>query len=153
MLYHQLLIDLFQFLAPFLRNVELAKQTYLLYKVYVYLYRLSTFDFMFATRWQLKYYICLNVYFLYIERSQNINKTFSTIIFKTMMEFGVLLFSLREPFVYCWSCYMTSQNFCVTTTSLSVTSFLLTASRWGIWSWAPSQETCACLTRSRQTSR
>lgn len=31
-LYHQLLIDLFQFLAPFLRNVELAKQTYLLYK-------------------------------------------------------------------------------------------------------------------------
>jgi len=32
MLYHQLLIDLFQFLAPFLRNVELAKQTYLLYK-------------------------------------------------------------------------------------------------------------------------
>lgn len=32
-LYHQLLIDLFQFLAPFLRNVELAKQTYLLYKV------------------------------------------------------------------------------------------------------------------------
>lgn len=33
MLYHQLLIDLFQFLAPFLRNVELAKQTYLLYKV------------------------------------------------------------------------------------------------------------------------
>lgn len=35
MLYHQLLVDLFQFLAPFLRNVELAKQTYLLYKVCV----------------------------------------------------------------------------------------------------------------------
>ncbi|XP_065678715.1 CCR4-NOT transcription complex subunit 1 isoform X1 [Hydra vulgaris] len=31
-LYHQLLIDLFQFLSPFLRNVELAKQTYLIYK-------------------------------------------------------------------------------------------------------------------------
>lgn len=33
MLFQQLLIDLFKFLAPFLRNAELAKQTHLLYKV------------------------------------------------------------------------------------------------------------------------
>lgn len=32
-LFQQLLIDLFKFLAPFLRNAELAKQTHLLYKV------------------------------------------------------------------------------------------------------------------------
>ncbi|XP_048577201.1 CCR4-NOT transcription complex subunit 1 isoform X2 [Nematostella vectensis] len=32
MLFQQLLIDLFKFLAPFLRNAELAKQTHLLYK-------------------------------------------------------------------------------------------------------------------------
>lgn len=32
-MFQQLLIDLFKFLAPFLRNAELAKQTHLLYKV------------------------------------------------------------------------------------------------------------------------
>jgi len=32
-LFHQLLIDLFKFLAPFLRNAELTKPTQLLYKV------------------------------------------------------------------------------------------------------------------------
>lgn len=31
--FQQLLLDLFKFLAPFLRNAELAKQTQLLYKV------------------------------------------------------------------------------------------------------------------------
>ena len=33
LLFHQLLIDLFKFLAPFLRNAELTKPTQLLYKV------------------------------------------------------------------------------------------------------------------------
>lgn len=33
LLFQQLLLDLFKFLAPFLRNAELAKQTHLLYKV------------------------------------------------------------------------------------------------------------------------
>ena len=33
MLFQQLLIDLFKFLAPFLRNAELNKPTHLLYKV------------------------------------------------------------------------------------------------------------------------
>jgi CCR4-NOT transcription complex subunit 1 len=37
-LFQQLLIDLFKFLAPFLRNAELAKQTHLLYKVNTYQY-------------------------------------------------------------------------------------------------------------------
>ena len=32
-LFHQLLIDLFKFLSPFLRNAELSKPTQLLYKV------------------------------------------------------------------------------------------------------------------------
>ena len=32
-MFHQLLIDLFKFLAPFLRNAELTKPTQLLYKV------------------------------------------------------------------------------------------------------------------------
>lgn len=41
-LFQQLLLDLFKFLAPFLRNAELAKQTHLLYKVrYI---RYSTLD-------------------------------------------------------------------------------------------------------------
>ena len=35
-LFHQLLIDLFKFLAPFLRNAELTKPTQLLYKVSFY---------------------------------------------------------------------------------------------------------------------
>lgn len=35
-MYAQLLIDLFKFLAPFLRNAELPKYTALLYKVSVY---------------------------------------------------------------------------------------------------------------------
>ena len=34
MLFQQLLIDLFKFLAPFLRNAELSKPTHLLYKVF-----------------------------------------------------------------------------------------------------------------------
>jgi len=33
-MYAQLLIDLFKFLAPFLRNVELSKPTHFLYKVW-----------------------------------------------------------------------------------------------------------------------
>ncbi len=32
-LFHQLLVDLFKFLAPFLRNAELTKPTQALYKV------------------------------------------------------------------------------------------------------------------------
>ena len=32
-LFHQLLVDLFKFLSPFLRNAELTKPTQLLYKV------------------------------------------------------------------------------------------------------------------------
>lgn len=37
-LFHQLLIDLFRFLSPFLRNAELTKPTQLLYKVTELLY-------------------------------------------------------------------------------------------------------------------
>ena len=37
-LFHQLLIDLFKFLSPFLRNAELIKPTQTLYKVSVSLY-------------------------------------------------------------------------------------------------------------------
>lgn len=40
-MFQQLLIDLFKFLAPFLRNAELAKQTHLLYKVSSSLARLT----------------------------------------------------------------------------------------------------------------
>ena len=36
-LFHQLLVDLFKFLSPFLRNAELTKPTQLLYKVYTYI--------------------------------------------------------------------------------------------------------------------
>lgn len=35
-MYAQLLIDLFKYLAPFLRNVELAKPMQILYKVNLY---------------------------------------------------------------------------------------------------------------------
>lgn len=48
-LFHQLLIDLFKFLAPFLRNAELTKPTQLLYKVHDYThgssYLLATLSF------------------------------------------------------------------------------------------------------------
>jgi len=37
-MYAQLLIDLFKYLAPFLRNVELTKPMQILYKVNMYRY-------------------------------------------------------------------------------------------------------------------
>lgn len=55
LLFQQLLLDLFKFLAPFLRNAELAKQTHLLYKVnncLAFLLRLHILMHFLVIRWK-----------------------------------------------------------------------------------------------------
>ena len=172
MLFQQLLIDLFKFLAPFLRNAELAKQTHLLYKVTRNNTLWGHLIFSFASHPSFESHVT--------QLSSRLKCYVVTQTVPRMMSIFCLLSQRRNPLSFltttddiwikrkskcwCWPFFRahcgyclfystTSQNSCVITTSVSVTSSLQTASKWGIWSWAPSRATCGFQTLSRLTWR
>ena len=168
MLFQQLLIDLFKFLAPFLRNAELAKQTHLLYKVTRnnILWGHSISDF--ASHPSFESHVTqlssrLN------PNSPAYDVNFSFVITKWKAQRRILTTTddvwierkskywfwpfFRAHCGYCLFYSTTSQNSFVITTSVFVTSSLQTAFKWGIWSWAPSRATCGFQTPSRLTWR
>lgn len=172
MLFQQLLIDLFKFLAPFLRNAELAKQTHLLYKVTKNNTLWGHLIFSFALHpsfeshvtqlsSRLKHYVVTQIaprmmsIFLFVITKKKSSPHFNYHGRYLNLEKSKYWFwpFFRARCEYCLYYSTTSQNSFVITTSVSVTSSLQTASKWGIWSWAPSRATCDFQTPSRLTWR
>lgn len=179
MLFQQLLIDLFKFLAPFLRNAELAKQTHLLYKVTRNNTLWGHLFFRFASRpsfeshvtqlsSRLKRYVVtqtaprmMSIFFVCYHEVEGTGKEENPLSFLTTTDDIWIKRKSKYwfwPFFrahcgYCLFYSTTSQNSFAITTSVSVTSSLQTASKWGIWSWAPSRATCGFQTPSRLTWR
>lgn len=168
MLFQQLLIDLFKFLAPFLRNAELAKQTHLLYKVTRnnILWGHSISDFashpsfeshvtQLSSRlnpnspaYDVNFFVC---YHEVEGTKKNLNHHGRCLNWEKKQVLILTIF--RAHCGYCLFYSTTSQNSFVITTSVFVTSSLQTAFKWGIWSWAPSRATCGFQTPSRLTWR